>query len=245
MKRVRPLQTSAFDIDLPDNAVDSIFCMRLLHHIGDPAHRLAILREFQRVTRDSVIISLWVDGNFKAWKRKRLEGQRRRKVSRKVTKTDLCYQLLLLRQSSKKPVFVSRSLWTSYRCTPCGECMYCARGSRMAVECVAGSHVAPEDKFDYFWRQQGEWVEEPNRRRGGEKRCATRDERQWPLALQQAPDRASIAVGCTHSVAHRVARAGRHQGPALVGCARTGAGVLRGASRCGSPLEGTAGDSGA
>jgi len=77
VKRVRPLQTSAFDIDLPDNSVDSIFCMRLLHHIGDPAHRLAILREFQRVTRDSVIISLWVDGNFKAWKRKRLEGQRR------------------------------------------------------------------------------------------------------------------------------------------------------------------------
>ena len=79
LKRVRPLQTSAFDIDLPDNAVDSIFCMRLLHHIGDPAHRLALLKEFQRVTRDSVIISLWVDGNFKAWKRKRLELQRRNK----------------------------------------------------------------------------------------------------------------------------------------------------------------------
>ncbi len=77
VKRVRPLQTSAFDIDLPDNSVDSIFCMRLLHHIGDPAHRVAILREFQRVTRDSVILSLWVDGNFKAWKRKRLEEQRR------------------------------------------------------------------------------------------------------------------------------------------------------------------------
>ncbi|CAM2816863.1 MULTISPECIES: lipopolysaccharide kinase InaA family protein [Pseudomonas] len=38
----------------------------------------------------------------------------------------------------------------------------------MAVECVAGSHVAPEERFDYFWQQQGEWVEEPNRRRGGE-----------------------------------------------------------------------------
>jgi len=38
----------------------------------------------------------------------------------------------------------------------------------MAVECVAGSHVAPEERFEYFWRQQGEWVEEPNRRRGGE-----------------------------------------------------------------------------
>jgi hypothetical protein len=29
---------------LPDNAVDSIFCMRLLHHIGEAEHRLAILR---------------------------------------------------------------------------------------------------------------------------------------------------------------------------------------------------------
>ena len=79
VKRVRPLQTSAFAIDLPDNAVDSIFCMRLFHHIGEAAHRKAILSEFQRVSRDSVIISLWVDGNFKAWKRKRAEVKRRRK----------------------------------------------------------------------------------------------------------------------------------------------------------------------
>ncbi len=79
VKRVRPLHTSAFDIALPDNAVDSIFCMRLLHHIGEPAHRLAILKEFERVSRDSVIVSLWVDGNFKAWKRKRLERSRGQK----------------------------------------------------------------------------------------------------------------------------------------------------------------------
>jgi hypothetical protein len=52
------LQTSAFDIALPDNAVDSIFCMRLLHHFGESAHRLALLQDFQQVTRDSVIISL-------------------------------------------------------------------------------------------------------------------------------------------------------------------------------------------
>jgi ubiquinone/menaquinone biosynthesis C-methylase UbiE len=76
VKRVQPLQTSAFDIALPDNAVDSIFCMRLLHHIGEAQHRLAILREFERVSRDSVILSLWVDGNFKAWKRKRAEKTR-------------------------------------------------------------------------------------------------------------------------------------------------------------------------
>jgi len=74
--RVRPLQTSAFDIDLPDNSVDSIFCMRLMHHVGDAQHRLALLEQFHRVTRDSLIISLWVDGNFKSWRRSRLEARR-------------------------------------------------------------------------------------------------------------------------------------------------------------------------
>lgn len=75
-EHVRTFQTSAFAIDLPDNSVDSIFCMRLLHHIEEPEHRLALLREFYRTTRDSVIISLWVDGNYKAWRRKSLEKQR-------------------------------------------------------------------------------------------------------------------------------------------------------------------------
>lgn len=74
--RVRPLQTSAFAIDLPDNAVDSVFCMRLLHHIGEAPHRMAMLREFHRVTRDSVILSMWIDGNFKAYKRARHEARR-------------------------------------------------------------------------------------------------------------------------------------------------------------------------
>jgi ubiquinone/menaquinone biosynthesis C-methylase UbiE len=75
-KHVRTLQTSAFDINLPDNAVDSIFCMRLLHHIEKPEHRLTLLKEFHRTTRDSVIISLWVDGNYKAWRRNISEKRR-------------------------------------------------------------------------------------------------------------------------------------------------------------------------
>ncbi|MBA1272497.1 class I SAM-dependent methyltransferase [Stutzerimonas azotifigens] len=76
VERVEAFRTSAFAIDLPDNAVDNIFCMRLLHHVADSSHRLAMLREFHRVTRDSLIVSLWVDGNFKAWKRSRLERRR-------------------------------------------------------------------------------------------------------------------------------------------------------------------------
>ncbi|HEY1029997.1 MAG TPA: methyltransferase domain-containing protein [Pseudomonas sp.] len=74
--RVNSFRTSAFDIDLGDNAVDCIFCIRLLHHIESAEHRLAILREFHRVSRDTVIVSLWVDGNYKAWKRRRLEIRR-------------------------------------------------------------------------------------------------------------------------------------------------------------------------
>lgn len=74
--RVNTFQTSAFDIDLGVNAVDCIFCIRLLHHIESSEHRLAILREFHRVSRDSVILSLWVDGNYKAWRRRRLEKRR-------------------------------------------------------------------------------------------------------------------------------------------------------------------------
>ena len=67
--RVRSFQTSAFAIDLGVNAVDCIFCIRLLHHIQFAKDRMTILKEFHRVTRDTVILSLWVDGNYKAWKR--------------------------------------------------------------------------------------------------------------------------------------------------------------------------------
>lgn len=74
--RIRPLQTTAFAIDLPDNAVDSIFSMRMLHRVGDAGQRLKMLREFHRVTRETLIVSLWIDGNFKSWKRKRLEQRR-------------------------------------------------------------------------------------------------------------------------------------------------------------------------
>lgn len=74
--RVKALQTSAFAIDLSDNSVDCIFCMRLFHHVGESADRMALLQEFHRVTRDSVILSLWVDGNFKAWRRQALERRR-------------------------------------------------------------------------------------------------------------------------------------------------------------------------
>jgi SAM-dependent methyltransferase len=72
LARIRIFQTTVFDIDLSDNSVDSIFCMHFLQRIGASEHRLAMLREFHRVARDTLIVSLWVDGNYQAWRRDRL-----------------------------------------------------------------------------------------------------------------------------------------------------------------------------
>jgi len=35
-----------------------------------------MMREFHRVASKNVIVSLWVDGNYKAWRRHRLESRR-------------------------------------------------------------------------------------------------------------------------------------------------------------------------
>jgi ubiquinone/menaquinone biosynthesis C-methylase UbiE len=75
-QRIRTFQSSAFSIGLSENAVDCIFCMRLFHHVADREKRQAILEEFYRVTRDTAIVALWVDGNIKAWRRRRQEYQR-------------------------------------------------------------------------------------------------------------------------------------------------------------------------
>lgn len=74
-KRIRTFQSSAFSIGLSANAVDCIFCMRLFHHLDDSDKRGAILDEFHRVTRDTAIVGLWVDGNVKSWRRKRQQGR--------------------------------------------------------------------------------------------------------------------------------------------------------------------------
>lgn len=75
-ERFNCFQTSAFSIDMPDSSVDNIFCMRLLHHIAAEADRLTILKEFYRVTKDTVCLSMWADGNLQYRKRKRNEAKR-------------------------------------------------------------------------------------------------------------------------------------------------------------------------
>lgn len=75
-KRVNTFQASAFDLPIPDNFVDCVFSIRFLHHLGAAEDRLRLLREFHRVSRDTVILSTWVDGNLKAMARRSLEKKR-------------------------------------------------------------------------------------------------------------------------------------------------------------------------
>jgi ubiquinone/menaquinone biosynthesis C-methylase UbiE len=80
LARVKTFPCSAFDIPMENASVDHIFCMRLLHHITQSKDRLAILTEFHRVTRATVALSLWVDGNYKSLQRRKLEARRTHKT---------------------------------------------------------------------------------------------------------------------------------------------------------------------
>ncbi|MBP1128348.1 MULTISPECIES: class I SAM-dependent methyltransferase [Pseudomonas] len=69
LKRVKTFQGSAFSIGLSANAVDCIFCLELFRHVPSAEGRLALLREFHRVSRDTVIVSVpsrtFVEGEFR------------------------------------------------------------------------------------------------------------------------------------------------------------------------------------
>jgi SAM-dependent methyltransferase len=65
LKRIKTFQSSAFSIGLSANAVDSIFCMQLFQHIDGAEYRLAMLKEFHRVGRDTVIVAVRVEARFK------------------------------------------------------------------------------------------------------------------------------------------------------------------------------------
>lgn len=74
--RVQTFQASAFDLPVPDGFVDNIFCIRFMHHLGKADEREVLLKEFYRVTNNTVILSLWVDGNLKAKRRKAQDKDR-------------------------------------------------------------------------------------------------------------------------------------------------------------------------
>ncbi len=67
---VKILHTSAFDVDMPDKAVDFIACLRFFHHLSVADDRMRALSELKRVSRRHVAISLWADGNLASLRRR-------------------------------------------------------------------------------------------------------------------------------------------------------------------------------
>ncbi|CAI8818658.1 class I SAM-dependent methyltransferase [Pseudomonas sp. IT-P176] len=62
LTRIRTLQSSAFSIGLSANAVDCIVCSTLFQHLACAEHRMALLQEFQRVSRDTLIVVVRLAG---------------------------------------------------------------------------------------------------------------------------------------------------------------------------------------
>ena len=68
------LNSSIFDIDLPPEIVDCCVVPRFFHHLAHSADRCQALRELHRVSRRFVLLSLWVDGNLQARRRRRKDA---------------------------------------------------------------------------------------------------------------------------------------------------------------------------
>ncbi len=62
-----------------DEAFDCVVSMRLLHHFGERETRRRAMAELARIARRYLVVSLWTDGNYKAWRRQRLEARRGRR----------------------------------------------------------------------------------------------------------------------------------------------------------------------
>jgi ubiquinone/menaquinone biosynthesis C-methylase UbiE len=72
------LQADASRLPLANDAVDCVFCNRLLHHILRTEERAVILREFHRVSRRYVVVSFFDYSAFGGVRRmlKRLKGRK-------------------------------------------------------------------------------------------------------------------------------------------------------------------------
>lgn len=66
---------NALDIPLADASVDISFCMRLLHHIGDPEIRKQVLCELGRVSKRWVAVSFYRKESYRYY-RKKLFGKK-------------------------------------------------------------------------------------------------------------------------------------------------------------------------
>ena len=114
--RVQTFEASAFAVPRPDDFVECVFSMRLMHHLEESEHRVQMLREFARVASQTVLVSLWVDGNYKAWRwrlrEQRLPHRKRLMIPRSVFEEEIAEAgLRVVGRVDFLPLY---SMWSTY-----------------------------------------------------------------------------------------------------------------------------------
>lgn len=89
LKHVDLYQADIKAIPLADNAVESSFCLRLLHHIDVPEYRKQMYAELKRVSSKTVCISYWVDGNLKSFRNLRKAGKNKNYLNTTLLENEL------------------------------------------------------------------------------------------------------------------------------------------------------------
>lgn len=60
---------SVFRLPLRSKTMDGCICIRFLHHLGEEAHRVTVLREFGRVVDGPIVVSLWSRFDYQSLRR--------------------------------------------------------------------------------------------------------------------------------------------------------------------------------
>lgn len=113
------IESSAFDIALPEKSVDFVACMRFYHHLARPEDRRTLLAELKRVSRRYVALSLWVDGNLQGNRRLRkpqppiVSGYGRRRCRRR-DELEAEFDVAGFQIANQYDVWPGLSMWRLY-----------------------------------------------------------------------------------------------------------------------------------
>lgn len=89
MQHVDMHQADIESIPAADKSVESVFCLRLMHHIDVLEYRKAMYAELKRVSSGTVCISYWVDGNLKSFRNLRKAGKNKNYLNTQALEAEL------------------------------------------------------------------------------------------------------------------------------------------------------------
>jgi SAM-dependent methyltransferase len=107
------------NLDLPDNHVEFIACMRFCHHLACADDRMRVLHRLHAVSRSHVAISLWVDGNLQSLNRHRKRARPAapgfgRRICRPVSEVEAEFTRAGFEVSRHWDLWPRLSMWRTY-----------------------------------------------------------------------------------------------------------------------------------